>query len=131
VLIPFRIEGSSMEPTYRHGSVNFANRLAYLLRRPERGDVVAIRTTAGRQVMYLKRIIGLPGERLAIRNGTVFVNGAPLVEPYALNPRRWQRPEIQLAPDEYYVIGDNRRMRMEDQEFGRFKANLIVGKVLF
>lgn len=130
-LVPFRIEGSSMEPTYRHGAVNFANRLVYLVRRPRRGDVVAIRTTAGPHVMYLKRVIGLPGERIGIRDGTVFVNGAPLDEPYVQNRRRWQRPEIQLAADEYYVMGDNRRMRMEDQEFGRCKASLIVGKVLF
>lgn len=130
-LIPFRITGSSMEPAYRDGGVNFANRLVYLVRRPQRGDVVAIRMVAGRHVMLLKRIVGLPGERIAIKNGVVTVNGADLDEPYLVKPWRWQREELLLGPDEYYVIGDNRRMPQSAHDFGKFKAGLIVGKVLF
>ena len=130
-LIPFRITGSSMEPAYRDGGVNFANRLVYLLRQPRRGDVVAIRMVAGRHVMLLKRIVGLPGERIAIKDGVVTVNGADLDEPYLVKPWRWHREELLLGPDEYYVIGDNRRMPQSAHDFGKFKAELIVGKVLF
>jgi signal peptidase I len=129
--LPFRVTGGSMEPTYRDGSVNFANRLAYLRGRPQRGDVVAIRLAAGRHRMLLKRIVGLPGERIAIREGVVHINGQPLAEPYLQRAWPWNVRETVLAADEYYVIGDNRRMAQEEQEFGKFKADLIVGKVLF
>ena len=71
VLLPVRLSGISMEPTYNDGEMNFANRLAYAAgRRPARGDVVAIRM-AGMSVLYVKRIIGLPGERVEITMGTV------------------------------------------------------------
>src|SRR5271165_6880667 len=62
VLRPVRIEGISMFPTYREHRINFINRLAYLFHEPRRGDVVGVRFLAGPHVMYLKRIIGLPGE---------------------------------------------------------------------
>ncbi len=130
-LIPFRVTGSSMEPAYRDGGVNFANRLVYLWRRPQRGDVVAIRMVAGRHIMLLKRIVGLPGERIGIKDGLATVNGGSLDEPYLVKPWRWQRGELLLGPDEYYVIGDNRRMPQSAHDFGKFKAELIVGKVLF
>ena len=61
VLLPIRVEGVSMLPTYRENRVNFVNRLAYIYSKPKRGDVVAIRL-AGPSIMYMKRIVGLPGE---------------------------------------------------------------------
>ena len=77
VLIPVRAEGISMEPTYRSGSLNLLNRLAYGYRQPERGDIVGIKL-AGPHVLYVKRIIALPGERILITRGQVYINGAPL-----------------------------------------------------
>ncbi|MFL6281235.1 MAG: signal peptidase I [Vicinamibacterales bacterium] len=130
VLIPIRAEGISMAPTYQSGSLNLVNRLAYQRRKPGRGDIVAIKL-AGPHVLYVKRIIGLPGEHLAIEHGQVYINGAPLSEPYVKNRRGWDVPEIGLTAREYFVIGDNRGMRAADHDFGRVDVSRILGRVIF
>jgi signal peptidase I len=130
VLIPVRTDGVSMEPTYESGRLNLVNRLAYLSSRPARGDVVAIRL-AGLHVLYIKRVVGLPGERIAISAGEVQIDGAPLLEPYVQHRRPWELPEVQLGPAEYFVVGDNRGMAAADHTFGRVDAFRIVGRVVF
>jgi signal peptidase I len=130
VLIPVRAEGISMEPTFRSGSLNLLNRLAYRYRQPGRGDIIGIKL-AGPHVLYVKRIIGLPGERILISRGQVYINGAALAEPYVRNRRDWDVPEVKLTPREYYVIGDNRGMRAADHDFGRVDVSRIVGRVIF
>ena len=130
VLIPIRAEGISMEPTYQSGSLHLANRLAYRYRNPARGDIVAIKL-AGPHVLYVKRIIGLPGEHLSIERGQVYINGAPLTEPYVKNRRGWDKPEVALTAREYFVIGDNRGMRATDHDFGRVDVSRILGKGIF
>ena len=125
-----RAEGISMLPTYQSGSLNLVNRLAYLNQKPSRGDVVAIKL-AGPHVLYVKRIIALPGERISLTEGQVYVNGAPLIEPYVRNRMPWDVPEVTLTPREYFVIGDNRGMRAVDHDFGRVDVSRIVGRVVF
>jgi signal peptidase I len=130
VLIPLRAEGISMQPALESGSLHFVNRLAFLGGRPERGDVIAIRL-AGPNVLYVKRIVALPGERLEIVDGVVRVNGAALAEPYVRHRRPWNVAEVTLGAREYYVIGDNRGMLARDHEFGRVDVSRIYGKVVF
>ena len=129
-LKPVRLEGISMLPTYRDGDLNFANRLAYLWREPARGDVVAIRM-AGPSVLYVKRIVGLPHETIAIEAGVVLVDGEPLVEPTVVLKAPWTMPEVTLGDREYFVIGDNRSMAMRDHDFGRASRERIIGRMLF
>ena len=128
VLLPIRIQGPSMLPTYQEGGVNFVNRLAYLWSEPRRGDVVAIRL-AGTSIMFMKRIVGLPGETVQFRHGLLYINGAPLEEPYATECD-WEGPPKILGPGKYYVVGDNRSMPEERHEEGRTSRERIVGKVL-
>jgi len=130
LLLPLRGEGISMLPTFASGQIGFVSTLAYRLERPRRGDVIAIQM-AGRRVMYVKRIIGLPGERIRIADGIVYVDDAPLVEPYAARGPRWDLKEIFLGSAEYLVIGDNRRMRIENHDFGIASRERIVGRLLF
>jgi signal peptidase I len=130
VLIPVRIDGDSMQPTYRNGSVNFINQLAFRSHPPRRGDVVGVRY-AGKSIMLLKRIVGLPGEEVAIVKGKVIINGHPLDEPYVKDPSPWQVPPRRLATNEYLVIGDNRSMVQSQHLFGAAQADRIVGKVLW
>jgi len=130
VLLPTRLEGISMEPTYTDGRIDFANRLAYVWHPPQRGDVVAIRM-AGLHAFYVKRIVGLPRERLEIVMGVVNINGEPLIEPAVVRKAAWNFPPVTLRDDEYFVIGDNRSMRMEDHDFGRTTRDRIVGRMLF
>jgi signal peptidase I len=129
VLLPIRITGISMLPNYPNGSLNLVNRLAYFRHEPQRGDVVSIRLT-GPHVLFMKRIIGLPGETVAFENGRVLINGKILAEPYEKFSCDWNRPPVTLAADEYFFVGDNRSMPQEDHTFGIQKRNRIVGKVL-
>src|SRR5687768_17891350 len=119
-----------MEPTYNDGALNFANRFAFAWREPSRGDVVAIRM-AGPSVVYVKRIVGLPGERVEIDMGTVIIDGEPLAEPTVIYKAPWNVPALRLGSDEYFVIGDNRAMTVQDHDFGRTTRERIVGKMLF
>lgn len=131
VLLPIRTQGASMLPTYKSDGFNFVNRLAFVFRAPARGDIVAIRL-AGPHVVYVKRLIALPGERVAIIEGHVLINGMPLSEPYVASERRpWNHAEVTLAPEEYFVIGDNRSMRASDHDFGRVDRSRLLGRVLF
>ncbi len=119
-----------MEPTYRSGSLNLVNRLAYQYRKPARGDIIAIKL-AGPHVLYVKRIIGLPGEQISIAQGQVYINGSALEEPYVIKRQPWDVPEVTLTAREYFVIGDNRGMRAADHDFGRVDVSRILGKVIF
>jgi len=127
-LLPIRIVGISMQPTYQDRAINCVNRLAYVFHEPRRGDVVGIRL-AGEHVLYLKRIVGLPGETVAFHRGRLLINGQPLSEPYA-SPCRWELPPVPVKPDEYYVVGDNRSMRAADHYMGKVENWRIVGKIL-
>jgi signal peptidase I len=135
VLLPIRVEGISMLPTYQNGSVNFVNRLAYLRHDPKRGDVVGIRLSdpglTRPSLLYLKRIIGLPGETVAFVDGQVLINGQVLDEPYIKEKDcDWALPAVTLGPDQYFVVGDNRSMPAEYHIFGKVERDHIVGKAV-
>lgn len=130
VLLPIKIDGDSMHPAYRDGGINFVNRMAYVWGKPKRGDVVAIKTS-GLRILYLKRVVGLPGETFAITNGIVLINDKPLDEPYVKSRAAWEIPPEPLAEDEYLVIGDNRGMDPRLHAFGVVKAAKIAGRVLW
>jgi signal peptidase I len=129
MLLPIRISGPSMLPTYGEHGVNCVNRLAYLFHEPQRGDVVAIRL-AGPSVMYMKRIIGLPGETVTFHEGHVFIDGKLLNEPYVRYPCSWEHEPLTLGQFEYYFVGDNRSMPQEDHTEGKASREGIVGKLL-
>ena len=129
VLLPIRVQGISMMPTYQPNKVNFVNRLAFLFHSPRRGDIVAIKL-AGPHVMYLKRVVGLPGETVAFHEGHILINGEILEEPYIVYRCNWEHEPEQVGPNEYYVVGDNRTMDFFDHEQGRSTRDRIVGKIL-
>ncbi len=133
VLVPIRVEGISMLPTYHDGGVNFVNRLAYAFHPPRRGDIVAIRLNEHilfPHVLYMKRIIALPGETVEFHDGHAYINGQELPEPYVKYPCHWEHEPEVVGPDEYYVVGDNRSMGWNDHEHGRASRKQILGKIL-
>jgi signal peptidase I len=130
VLLPVRVDGGSMLPTYQDHGIHFVNRLAYLFHEPRRGDVVAIGMLAGDHIMYMKRIVGLPGETVGFHQGRVYINGNPLDEPYVKLPGDWERAPEQIGPDHYYVVGDNRDMAWEGHTQGRAPRDRILGKII-
>ena len=127
VLWPVKVSGESMLPNYQDGSRHFINKLAYWSAEPQRGDVVGLRAPNGE--IYLKRIIGLPGERLTFEGGRIQINGDPLEEPYIENriPPKLTPPRLKLGPDEYWVIGDNRATSVR----GPVPREVIIGKLAF
>jgi signal peptidase I len=129
-LLPAQVDGISMAPTYKNRSINLINQLAYLWHQPRRGDVVAVRAWAGKHMMLMKRIIGLPGETVSFNDGRVFINGNPLDEPYEKGPCDWTLSPVKLGPNEYFIVGDNRSMRWQDHYFGKVDRDRIVGKML-
>ena len=131
-LSPIRIRGISMFPTLVSEQIALVDRLAYRVREPERGDIVWIRGGAAEEpVYYVKRIVGLPGERLEFRAGRLFINGEKVSEDYTpANPAWWLVvPRIPAAG--YYVVGDNRTMPLEDHYQGIVESPRVLGKVRF
>jgi signal peptidase I len=131
VIRPIRVEGPSMLPTAKESQVKFLYRLAYLFHEPRRGDVVAIRFT-GESILLMKRIVGMPGEKVEFVEGRLHINGQPKNEPYIKRPYTWNfvPDNSQLGPDEYYVVGDNRTMPEENHTKGIARRTKIVGRVL-
>jgi signal peptidase I len=135
ILLPVRIEGISMEPTFRDGQFNLVNRLAFLFHEPQRGDIVSIRfsnpgTFSAPSEMLMKRIIGLPGETVSFHAGHAYINGTLLKEPYVKFPCDWEHAPIVCGPAQYYVVGDNRSMPFPAHTQGRAARDRIVGKAL-
>lgn len=130
LLVPIRVSGTSMEPTFHNGGINLVYRYSFHKADPARGDVVAIRK-AGMQELYFKRVIGLPGEQLIISRGVVVINGEPLDEPYVVFRESWNDGPFELDDDEFFVIGDNRGMEQSNHVYGRVRREAIIGKPLF
>ena len=135
ILLPVRIEGISMQPTFQDGQFNLVNRLAYLFHEPQRGDIVSIRfskprTFSAPSEMLMKRIIGLPGETVSFHGGHACINGKLLDEPYVKFPCDWEHGPIVCGTNQYYVVGDNRSMPFEAHTQGRAERDRIVGKAL-
>jgi signal peptidase I len=130
ILIPFRIEGHSMSPTYQNGGVNFCNRLHYLFSSPLRHDVVAIRYSSTR-IMLLKRILAVEGETLEFRQGQLYVDNRPVPEPYVAMPCEWDLGPRMVETGHVYVAGDNRGVPMLTHDFGQTPLTRIVGAPLW
>jgi signal peptidase I len=130
VLMPVRGLGVSMEPTIVQGDLLFINQLAYRVRDPQRGDIVAVRV-AGRSVVYVKRLLGVPGDRIAFIDGALWRNGEPVDEPYVVKRADWDLHEVTLGADDYFVVGDNRGMPMEQHDFGTSTRQRLIGPKAF
>jgi len=129
VLVPVRAHGPSMTPTYGDDQLLLVNRLAYRFGEVRRGDVVAITLKGGKAVL-VKRIIGLPGERVRIDEGQVMIDDQPLDEPYCVYRLPWNINDTQLGPDEVFVIGDNRSMLEKHHDFGIADVDRILGRMV-
>lgn len=135
------VAGASMEPALRAGDRLLVSRLAFLVRGPRRGGIVVL--AGGRyefrdETDCIKRIVGLPGERLAAGNGLTLVNGRPLPEPYAAAARATPRQEAHdvprewtLAASEYVVLGDNRAGSRDSRAFGPVRRRDLRGRAWY
>lgn len=129
LLIPLRIQGHSMEPTYRNGSYAFCWRPQYFFSQIERFDVVTVRFT-GKNIMLLKRVIALSGDILEFRQGILYINGKQIQEPYVHHRTPWNLAPRKIKPGHVYVVGDNRGTSMSRHRFGQVQMNRIIGGVI-
>lgn len=125
----FVVDGSSMEPNFHTGQLLIVNRLAYRFGTLERGDVIVFRFPGNTADDYIKRIIGLPGERITIKDGNVYVNDVLLEEPY-LDPNTIfpYGGEWVVPADNYFVLGDNRAHSSDSRSWGPLGKDYIIGK---
>jgi signal peptidase I len=124
------VDGLSMEPRVHAGEVVLINTLAYRFGHIQRGDVVAFRHDAPNPETYIKRVVGLPGERVEVRDGIVSVDGRTLPEPYVRFPDRRSAPAVVVPPHAYYVLGDNRAESDDSRNWGVLHEQDVVGKAL-
>lgn len=134
VFQPFYVIGPSMEPNFYNKDYLIIDKFSYHFDKPERGEVVIFHSPNNEINYLIKRVIGLPGERVLIKNDEVKIynnantNGFTLEENY-LNAGTQTRGKIdvKLSPGEYYVLGDNRNMSLDSRSFGPIKSESIIG----
>lgn len=127
----YEVQSISMEPTLHEGQYLIVSKISYWLHPPQRGDVVVLDPPDHRSVIpYIKRVVGLPGERVEIRDGRVWINGVALNEPYVSGPVLYEE-EFVLDEDEYLVLGDNRNNSSDSHVWGTLPRENIVGKTVF
>ena len=130
---PVRVEGTSMVPMLQDQDRLFINKLAYRVSDIQRGDVVVFEYPRDPSKSYIKRVIAVPGDRLRIDHGQVYVNGQLLPEPYV--PSRYaderSQPELALHAGEYFVMGDHRSISSDSRDFGPVQRERIYGKAAF
>jgi signal peptidase I len=121
----FSLDGPSMQPTLHRGEYVIVSRLSYKLHPPERGDVIVFQRPEG---MRIKRVIGLPGETVEIRQGQVFVDGQSVPESYVKHPGSYSMAPRIMGSDEYFVLGDNRNNSSDSHNWGPVPFGEIDGK---
>ncbi len=127
---PHRVKGESMFPTFVDGELLLTEKVSYRFSQPQRGDVVVFEAPVGHNIDFIKRIIGLPGEQISVQDGSIFINGKKLDEPY-LNVESPGDMQKTLGKNEYFVMGDNRPSSSDSRVFGPITEDKIQGRVFF
>ena len=129
---PFIVKGQSMEPGVVSGDYLIVDEITYRFREPARGEVIVFKYPFNPSHRYIKRIIGLPGEKVEIRNGKVYINGKPLNESTYLPPGTETPGEIEtvLRENEYFVLGDNRIASADSRTWGPLPRKNIIGRAI-
>jgi signal peptidase I len=130
---PVRVEGTSMLPRLEDRDRLFINKFVYHISAIERGDVVVFHYPRDPEKSYIKRVIALPGDRLRIDHGVVWLNDMRQAEGYVPEEYRDSRsvPEMVIPEDNYYMMGDHRSISSDSREFGPVERSLIYGKAVF
>lgn len=132
VVQPVKVEGTSMEPKLQPQDRLFVNKFVYYVSDIGRGDVVVFWYPRDPSKSFIKRVIGLPGDSVEIRSGTVFVNGKSLFEPYLLKrvDADSHPPEV-VPPQHYFVLGDHRDSSSDSRDWGSVSKQNIFGAAVF
>jgi len=125
-----RVDGQSMVPTFDSGEFLIVSKLSYRFDEPVRGDIVVFHLPRDPDQDYIKRIIGIPGDNVEIQDGSVYVNGIELNEPYINAPPTYSG-NWQVEEGSYFVLGDNRNNSSDSHSWGSVPADFVVGKAIF
>lgn len=137
ILQPHKIKGESMLPNFDNGEFLLTDKVTYRFNDPQRGDVIVFKAPPDYQDEFIKRIIGLPGESVAVTDGKIYINGQPISESYL--------PASQITPDgkfisgktvtvptnSYFVVGDNRKNSYDSRSWGFITKDKITGRAWF
>ena len=135
VMQPHKIDGASMEPNFHHGEYLLTDKVTYRFNEPSRGDVVIFRAPGDIEEDYIKRIIGLPGEKIEIKDGNVYINNKKLNESYMPSdfytlPGSFfaDKEEVFVPQNKLFVLGDNRSQSADSRSFGFVDKQTIIGR---
>ncbi|NMC08911.1 signal peptidase I [Candidatus Microgenomates bacterium] len=134
IMTPHEVIGNSMHPTYKNGEMLTANKIVYKFSKPKRGDVIIFKYSDTQD--FIKRVIGLPGDTVMLKDGHIYINDKLLDESHYLNDSIYtnggnflKEGSSTVVPDgEYFVCGDNRPHSSDSREFGPIKLENIKGK---
>lgn len=132
---PHQVTGNSMLPNFDDGEYILTDKVSYHLHPPKRGDVIVFKAPKNQQKDFIKRIIGLPGEKIKLEKGSVFINGEKLQEVYLPSntvtlPKSLmiEGQDVLVPLNEYFVLGDNRQHSSDSRDWGTVPRSSIIGK---
>lgn len=133
----FNVDGTSMEPNLHDKELILVDKWTYMFRTPERGDVIVFIAPPHPDMDYVKRVIGLPGDVITIRNTVVIVDGVTLTEPYVAPLNQGNLfaykhiTNLVVPPNDYFVLGDNRAVSSDSRDWGFVPRANIIGRAAF
>ena len=133
---PFFVKGQSMDPNFGHGDYLIVDEISYRFSEPQRGEVIVFKYPEDPSHRFIKRIVGLPGETVEIRDGKVIIykDGASQIldeSEYLSDSVTAGDFQITLGENEYFVLGDNRSFSFDSRRFGVLPGDKIIGRVIF
>jgi len=135
IIQPFYVKGASMEPSYLDHEYLIIDEISYRFRDPQRGEVVVFRPPNARRQFYIKRVVGMPGERVKITGGKIYIynndhtTGKLFEEAYlAPGTQTMNEVDVRLRENQYYVLGDHRGASLDSRVFGPIERRDIVGR---
>lgn len=150
IVLNFRVDGQSMEPNLQNGEMLIVNRRAYVhfniswlpweskssgdwypFGKPSRGDIIVFNPPTQHTEPYIKRIIGLPGEKISVHDGAVYINDQRLNEPYLTSATEWRgiaTQDVTIPQGDVFVMGDNRNNSSDSRVFGPVQISSIIGR---
>lgn len=136
IVQPFLVSGASMEPTFSSGDYLLVDGLTYRFREPERGEVAVFKYPGNEMVYFIKRIVGLPGERVVVKDGKVTIFNDANPNGFALDEKYYTEPGLTAGESDtvlnltqYFVLGDNRSFSFDSRSWGSVERSEIVGIV--
>lgn len=126
----FRTDGQSMDPDFHNGEYVLVDKAAYLFGPPQRGDVIVFHYPLDPHTVFIKRIVGVPGDIVQTTHTTVGVDGYQLHEPYISAPYNYDDRSWKLGPNQFFVMGDNRPNSLDSRIWGPLDRSYIIGKVI-